>query len=105
MLPDGHQVSQNLARMGKIRQSVDDRDGAILRQGIHFGLLVGADHNSIEVTGQHPSCILDRFAAADLQITGRKENRQAAELVHTDFKGYTGSCGSFLKNHTQCFPR
>ena len=90
--------------MGKIRQSVDDRDGAILRQGIHFGLLVGADHNSIEVTGQHPELYPRRFAAADLQITGRKENRQAAELVYTDFKGYTGSCWKLSQKSYPVFP-
>ena len=46
---------------------------------------------------------LHRLSPADLQIAVGQEQRLAAQLVHTRFKGNPGPGGRFLENHAQTF--
>ena len=98
---DRHEVSEHLAGMGEISQTVDDRDRAVFGEILHFALLKGTDHDAVEITGQHARGVLDRFASADLEIVGREEQRLTAELVHTYFKGNAGTGGSLLEDHAE----
>ena len=91
--------------MGEIRQAVDNRNRAVLCQGVHLALLIGTDHDAVEVAGKNARRVLHRLAAADLQVVGREENRHAAELIHTDLKGNTGAGGGLFKNHAEGFAR
>ena len=100
---DGHQVSQNLTGMCIVGQAVDNRDAAETSQIFDFLLFKGTDHNTVEVTGEYAGSILNRFAAADLQVTGGEELCEAAQLVHTGFERNTGTGGGFLEDHTEGF--
>jgi hypothetical protein len=101
MLPDGHQVGQHLAGMAEVGQAVDDRDIGVGRQGLHFLLGKGTDHDTVAVAQQHPGGILYRLAPADLALLAGKKQGVAAQLVHTGLKGDTGTGGVLLKNHGQ----
>ncbi|MNI88753.1 hypothetical protein D3C73_1460820 [compost metagenome] len=87
--------------MGMIGQGVDHRNGRMLRQFKQNVMAKRADHNPIQVAGQDPCRIRDDFTAADLQIIARQEQRMPAELVHSNLKGNTGTCGRFLKDHAE----
>ena len=87
--------------MAEVCQTVDDRDGAVFCQILHFLLLEGADHDAVQIAGQNPCGILYRFASADLEIVCRQEQGVAAQLVHTGFKGNTGAGGCLLEDHAQ----
>ena len=99
--PDGHQIRQYLARVTEVRQTVDDRDRAVLCQIFHFFLLKGTDHDAVQIPGQYTCGILYRLASADLQIVCRQEQRMTAQLVHTGLKGNTGTGRSLLEDHAQ----
>ena len=101
MLADCLEVSENLAGVAVVGQTVDYRDRAVLSEILDFLLSEGADHNTTEVTGQNARGVLNRLAAADLKIAGRKEQRLTAELVHTGLKGNACSCGGLLEDHTE----
>ena len=49
VLPDGHQVSQHLAGVSHVGETVDHGDGAIFGQVFHFLLVKGADHDAVAV--------------------------------------------------------
>ena len=65
-LTDRHQISQYLARMAEISQTVDDRDRTVFCQILHFFLLVGTDHDAVQITGEYACGILYRLTASDL---------------------------------------
>ena len=64
--PNGHQVRKHLARMAEISQAVDDRNRTIFGQILHLLLIKGADHDAVQIAGQHSGRILHRLTSADL---------------------------------------
>ena len=99
MLPDGHQVGQHLAGVTEVGQTVDDGDVGVGRQGLHFLLGKGTDHDAVAVAQQHPGGVLHRLAPADLALLAGEEQGVAAQLIHTGLKGDTGTGRILLKNH------
>ena len=69
MLADCLEVSEDLAGVAVVGQTVDYRDRAVLSEILDFLLSEGADHNTAEVTGQNARGVLNRLAAADLKVT------------------------------------
>ena len=51
------------------------------RQLLDVGVVEGADHDAVEVAGEHPRGVADRLAAAELDVARREEERVPAELV------------------------
>lgn len=89
--------------MAVVGQTVNNGDGSIFSQIFDFFLLVRTNHDAVEIAGKHAGCILYRFAASDLQVVGRQEQRLSAELMDAGFKGNAGSCGRFLENESDGF--
>ena len=63
MLTDGPQVCQYLTGVAIVGQTVDDGNGAVFCQILHFLLIEGADHNAVQITGEvmavaHPDAMV-----------------------------------------------
>ena len=101
VLPHRLQIRQHLAGMAEVGQAVDDRDGAVLGQVFHFLLGKGADHDAVQIAAQNAGGVFHGFAAADLQVVGRKEHAHAAQLVDAGLEGNTGAGGGLLEDHAQ----
>ncbi len=84
--------------MTEIRQTVDDRDGAVLRQILDVGLLERADHHAVEVAREDADGVLHRFAARDLHIVCVEERAVAAELVRADLERRARARGRLLED-------
>ena len=104
MLPDGHQVSQHLAGVAEVGQAVDDGDGGVFGQRLHFFLGEGADHNAVAEAGENAGGVLHRLVAADLTVLVRQIDALAAQLVDARLEGDAGAGGAFLKDHGQGLP-
>ena len=87
--------------MAEVCQTVDNRNRAVFCQVFYFLLLEGTDHDAVQIPGQYPCSVLYRLAPADLQIICGQKQGVAAQLVHTGFKGNTGTGGRLLENHAQ----
>ena len=90
--PNGHQIRKHLARMTEIGQPIDDRDRTVFGQILYFFLIEGADHDAVQITGQHSCRILHWLASADLQVTAGEEQRLHAQLERAGLKGDTRTC-------------
>ena len=104
VLPDGHEISQHLAGVAEVGQTVDHGDGGVFGQGLHLFLGKGADHDAITEPGEHPGGVLHRLVAADLAVLVGEVNGVAPQLVHAGLKGDPGAGGALLKDHGQGFP-
>ena len=87
--------------MAEVSQTVDDRNGAVLREILDLLLCVGADHDAVQIAAQNARSILYRLAAADLKVTVGQEQRLTAQLVHTGFEGNAGTGGGLLEDHAE----
>ena len=76
-LPHREQVGQDLAGMEQVGEAVDHRNGAVARQLLHVGVIVGPDHDAVEIAGQHPGGIADRLAPAELDVARRRGRARA----------------------------
>ena len=101
VLLNSQQVSQNLARMQKVSQGIDNRHVRPFSKLLHPVMAKGANHDAVQITGHNTGSILDRLAPAQLQITVGQKQCLTAQLIHTCFKGKAGTGGRFLKNHAQ----
>ena len=41
---------------------------AVARQLLHVGVIEGADHDAVEIAGEHPRGVADRLAPAQLDV-------------------------------------
>ena len=105
MLPDGLQVGQDLAGVTEVGETIDDRDGGVLGQGVHLLLGIGADHDTVTEAGQDPGSVLHGLVAADLAVLAGQEDGVAAQLIDTSLEGDTGAGGVLFKNHGQGLTR
>ena len=101
VLLDREQVGEHLAGVGQIGEPVDHRNRGVARQLFDLGVVERADHDPIDVTGQDPSRIRDRLAAADLDVLTREEESLPAELVGADFERHPGAGGGLREDHRQ----
>jgi hypothetical protein len=90
-LPDGLQVGKGLAGVGVVGQGVDHRDGAGPGEPLEVLLGEGAQHDGVDVTGQHRRGVLDGLAAAELGLAAGERQRVAAQLVDGDLEGDPGA--------------
>ena len=69
------------------RQPVDDRHlgrGGQLGDGL---VGAGADHDRVDVAGEHPRRVGDRLPAGDLHFVAAQDDRRGAELGDADLEG------------------
>jgi hypothetical protein len=96
---EGLHVGQQLARVRLVGQAVDHRHA---RVGGEFGqgaVGVGTDHHRIEHARHDDGAVADRLATAQLGVTGRQEDRLAAELDHAGLERHAGAGRGFLEDH------
>ena len=86
-LTDRHHVGERLARVGLVREPVDDRDVRVGGQLIDVRLRERTDHDPVEVARKNAGRVLDRLAAAELQVACREVERRAPEVEHPCLEG------------------
>src|SRR5712692_6524548 len=87
--------------MRAVRQSVDDRNGRVRGELLDVGLGERPDHDRVEIARQHDGCVLDRFAATQLEIARREIEPGTDELVDADLEGDPRSRRGVLEDHSQ----
>ena len=100
-LTDGHEIRQHLTRVGEIRHTADDRNRTAVGKPFELFLLVGAEHDAVQIAGQRARRVLHRFAAVGLHIAAGEEHRPSAQLVHTGLKRNTGAGGQLLEDQSK----
>ncbi len=78
--------------------------GAIASQLLDIGVIVGADHDPVEIAGEDPCGVPDRLAPAQLDVAGGEEERVPAELEGADLEGDPGAGGALGEDHPQGLP-
>ncbi len=101
LLLEGEQVGQHLAGMRLFGEAVDDRNGGAGRHLPHVVLTQDSDDDPLDVARQHPGCVGDGFAAAELHFGAGQHDRLAAELAHADVERHAGAGRGPVKNHRQ----
>jgi hypothetical protein len=87
--------------MGAVGETVDHGHRRVvgeLGQGL---MLVGTDHDCIDVAGDHLGRIGDGLAAAHLQVRLVERQRLAAELAHGDVEGHARARRGLLEDQHQ----
>ena len=62
-----HQIRQDLAGMGQVCQRIDDGYSRIASQFDHLLVIVGPDHNPIDIAAQNLSRVLDGLLPSPLE--------------------------------------
>ena len=102
MLLDRKEVSQYLCRVLVVCKTVDYRDLAVFSKVFNVLVLECSDHDAVDHAGQYVSRVVDGLASADLDVIVAQEKSHAAQLVHSDFKGDSRSCGRLCEDHGKC---
>ena len=90
--------------MEVVREAVDHRHGAVLRQ-VEDGLVgEGAGHDAVHVAGEDLGGIRDRLAAAELDVAARKEEGLTAHLRHAHLEAHPRAGGGLLEDHGERLP-
>src|SRR6185437_1336581 len=99
VLADGEQVSEHLAGMQEIGQTVDH--GHVGEPGQLLDVLVGegADHDAIDVARQHARGVGDRLAASELDVARREEEGVAAQVEGADLERDAGPRARLHEDH------
>jgi hypothetical protein len=100
-LANRHQVGERLAWVRVVREPVDDGDVRVLGELLNVLLREGADHDCVEVALEHVRRVLDRLAAAELEVAGGEVEAVAAELGDPDLEGDAGARRRLLEDHAE----
>ena len=101
LLADRHHVGDRLAGVELVGEPVDDGDVGVLGELVDVGLLERADHDPVEVAGEHHRGVLDRLAAAELQVAGGEVEARPAELRDADLEAHARARGRLLEDHPE----
>src|SRR5574337_31567 len=85
--PQGEEVRKNLAWVGQVAQSVDDRDRRMAGQLLHGPVGEGPRDNPIDPSLKILRDILDSFPYPKLDLSGRQIDGATAQLRHAHLKG------------------
>ena len=61
--------------MAQIGQSINHGNGRLLGPLFDDGMVIGSNHQTIQISRQYTGGIGDRFAAAELNVRGGQEER------------------------------
>ena len=64
-------------------------------------LVEGADHDPVDVAREHRRGVLERLAAAELEVAGGEVERVPAELGHPDLERDAGAGRGLLEDHRE----
>ena len=92
------QVGERLARVLEVREGVHHRHLGGTREDFETLLLEGAQHDRVEVPREHPPGVLDRLAAAELQLARGQHDRMGAQLRDPDLERDPGARAGLLED-------
>ena len=104
-LAHGQQVGHHLAGCSRSVSPLMTGIERVARQLLDVGMIEGADHDAVEIAGEHPRRVADRLAAAELDVAGREEQRVAAELVGADLERDPRAGGALREDHRERLAR
>jgi len=87
--------------MAEISQSINHGDGRSLGPLFDDGVVVRSNHQAVKIARQYAGGIGDRFATAELNVSGGQEERLTPELVHARFERYAGPGRGFLEQEAE----
>src|SRR3970282_2056485 len=90
VLEIGQQIGEALTRVLEVRESVHHRDRGCPREDLQALLLEGPEDDRVDVARQDTARVLDRLAAAQLELCARKGNGVAAHRGDRDLEGDAG---------------
>ena len=92
VLAEREEVGERLARVRAIGEQVDDRDVDGDRHRLERGVVEHARRDHRAVAGERAGDVLDRLAAAEVDLLAAQHDGVAAEAVHRELGGDT-RCG------------
>ena len=100
-LPEGQEISQGLAGVMQIAQTVDDRN--VGKPGPFFQCIVpmGPNHQAVQILREHPGGIRNRLSAPQLQVLPEEKDASSAEMVHGHLERHPRPGGGLLKEEPQ----
>ena len=98
-LADREQIGQRLARMAEIGQAVDDRAIAVMRQFDRCLVMIGADHDDVNVLAEHAGEIGDALSVAEPGFVAQ-EDRTSAEMGHAGLEADASAQRRFFKDQS-----
>src|ERR1039458_7017654 len=90
--------SSTSVRMLVVRQRVDGRNVRIFRELLDVVLCEGADDRAVNHPAQHACGVLDRLAAAKLDVVGVEKHWPPAKFVDADLERNPRARGRFGKH-------
>ena len=72
--------------MAMVGQTVNNRHRSFRRPFIDDRMVVGSDHDPVQVTRQDTRRVRNRLPARELNVAHGKDQRMAAKLVHSRFE-------------------
>src|SRR5262245_15312564 len=99
VLLEGHHVGQHLAGMRTMGQAVDHRHRRMPRELEQHIMLERADHDPIDIAGEHARSVRDGLAAPELHLLAGQRDRLAAKLAHGHIEGDARAGRRPVKDH------
>jgi hypothetical protein len=87
--------------VGVVGEAVDHGDLRIARELVDVGLGERPDHDRVEVAREDERGVLDRLAAAELEVGGREVEADPAELPDPDLERDPGAGRRLLEDHPE----
>ena len=101
VLPRGEVVGHGLAGVREVGEAVDDGDARVLGE-VGDGLVrEGARHDAVDVAREDFRGVVDRLAAAELDVARGEEEGVAAELEHAGLERDARARRRLLEDHGQ----
>ncbi len=100
-LLEGHDVGDDLAGVRLVREPVDDGHGRVRGELQQRFVLVGADHDRVDVARKHLRSVGNGFAPPDLQVVVVEGERLPAELPHGEIERNARARRRLLEDHHQ----
>ena len=98
-LRDGEQVGQHLARVGGVGERVHHRHVGPAGHLLELGVGEGADHDGVDVAGQHAGGVLDGLTAPELRVARARAPPWCRPAGSTPTcEGHAGAGGGLLED-------
>ena len=82
-----------------VRERIDGGNARVVRELLDIALREGAEDGAVDHPAQHARGVLDRLAAAKLDLAGGQEDHLAAQLADADLEGDAGARGGLGEEH------
>ena len=98
----GENIGQDLAGVLIVRERVDRRNAGMAGEVVDVLLGKGADDRAMDHAAEDTGGVLDRLAAAELDVAGIEEKRPAAKFMDADLEADAGAGGRLGEDQRPC---